>query len=328
MKLFCEALQCRNLTLKNRLVMPPMATGGCDEAGHVTNKLLDYYAEKALGGYFSMVITEHSFVCPEGMAHTKQLSIADDCAIDGLRRLVNVIHANGSKAIAQLSHAGSAAKGSGLPTLAPSITNWGGRTPADRAMDNSDIDRLIACFSEAALRAKEAGYDGVELHSAHGYLLNQFYSPLVNHRTDSYGGSIENRIRLHLEILAAVRIAVGPDYPILLRLGALDYQPGGSTMEDALHAAQAFCDAGVSVLDISGGMNGYIVPGRASGEGYFTDVTAQLKETVPIPVLMTGGITNANDAERILQAGQADLIGVGRAVLKDSAWAKKQLFAR
>ena len=314
------SLHAKNLDLKNRLVMPPMATAKCTEQGHVTDPLLDYYREKTAGGYFSMVITEHCFVSPEGMAHDRQLSIADDSTIEGLSRLVAVIHENGSKAIAQISHAGSEAKGSGLQTCSASMVSFGKHCAADHAMTADEIHTLVQKFALAAKRAKDAGYDGIELHSAHTYLLDQFYSPLSNHRTDEYGGSISNRIRIHLEIIRAVKKQVGEDYPILLRLGALDYQEGGSTTEDAILAAKAFEKAGISILDISGGMNGYIVPGKAAEQGYYCDVTAALKKEISIPIIMTGGIKEIEFAEEIVRTGQTDLVGIGRAVLKDSNW--------
>lgn len=316
-------LSAKNLELKNRLVMPPMATAKCTEDGHVTVSLLDYYQEKTAGGYFSMVITEHCFVSPEGMASARQLSIADDTTIEGLRSLVDVVHANGSKVIAQISHAGSEAKGSVLPTCSASVVSFGKHKAADHAMTTDEIHALSRKFALAAKRAKDAGYDGVELHSAHTYLLDQFYSPLSNHRTDEYGGSISNRIRIHLEIIHAVKELVGEDYPLLLRLGALDYQEGGSTMEDAVFAAKAFEDAGISILDVSGGMNGYIVPGKAAEQGYYCDVTAALKKEISIPVIMTGGIKEIEFAEEIVRTGQTDLAGIGRAVLKDSDWIQK-----
>ena len=183
---------------------------------------------------------------------------------------------------------------------------------------------MPALFAAAAVRAKAAGYDGVEIHSAHGYFLNQFYSPLTNHRTDTYGGSPENRIRLHLEVIAAVRQAVGPDYPIALRLGGCDYMDGGSTVADAVAACKAFTEAGVDLLDLSGGMCSYTVPGRAC-PGWFRDQSEAVKAAVSVPVILTGGITPAQEAENLLREGAADLIGVGRAILRDHRWAEKEL---
>lgn len=314
----------RNTKLTNRLVMPPMATEGSDEKGQVTQKLLDYYDEKTKGGYIGLVITEHSYVSPEGMASPRQMSISDDADIPGLTKLTEVIHKNGSKVIAQISHAGGASrqKLTGLTLAAPSLTAFSGNE-SGHVLSQDDISRLVKCFADAACRAIAAGFDGVEIHSAHGYLLNQFYSPLSNTRTDAYGGPVENRIRLHLEILHAVRQVIGSDRLILLRLGAVDYTPGGNTIEDAVTAAKLFEAADLDLLDVSGGMTGFMVKGREDWQGYYTPETARLKQELSIPVLMAGGITDPQAAEEILKEGKADLIGVGRALLKDSRWAEK-----
>jgi len=182
----------------------------------------------------------------------------------------------------------------------------------------------VEAFRAAALRAKTAGFDGVEIHSAHGYLLNQFLSPLSNKRTDEYGGDILGRIRIHLEVIKAVREEVGDNFPILLRMGACDYREGGTSIEDSTAAAKAFEEAGVDILDISGGFCGYVNP-TDNGQGYFSALTEAMKSTVSIPAILTGGVTNPDAAEQLLKDGKADLIGVGRAVYKDSDWAKNAM---
>ena len=175
-------------------------------------------------------------------------------------------------------------------------------------------------FAEAALRARKGGYDGVEIHSAHVYLLNQFYSPLINNREDEYGPhSMEDRLRFHKEVLEKVRAAVGPDYPIAVRLGGCDYQEGGSTEADAVEAAKLLCAYGADLIDVSGGMNGYIIAGH-DYPGYFKDMSKAIKEAVDVTVMTTGGVTTTEQAEELLSYGAADLIGVGRAIYKDAAW--------
>ena len=193
-----------------------------------------------------------------------------------------------------------------------------------KELTKKEIKDIIKNFNDAARRVKEAGFDGVEIHSAHGYLLNQFFSPLTNKRTDEYGGDLLGRIKIHLEIIKAVRDAVGDDFPILLRLGASDYMEGGITIEDSKIAALEFEKAGVDILDISGGFCGYSVP-SLTGQGYFSPLTEAIKEVVSIPVILTGGITEVNAAEKLLSTGKADLIGVGRAIYKDSSWAEKAI---
>lgn len=187
-----------------------------------------------------------------------------------------------------------------------------------------NIKEIVSQYADAALRVRKAGFDGVELHCAHGYLLNQFYSPLVNKREDEYGGSLENRMRIVLESIKAVREKVGPDFPIALRLGACDYGFNGTTIEDSVFAAKEFEKAGIDLLDITGGLNGYVRK-DVTYPGYFKDASSAIRNVVNIPVILTGGITDVKDAEVLLEEGAADLIGVGRALFADPDWAKRSL---
>ena len=320
-----ELNDCK-LKLSNRLVFPPMATAKSDVDGKVNEGILEYYDEKSKGGYISLIIIEHSFITPEGRANKGQLSIADENNIEGLRKLADTIHNNGSKAVMQINHAGSLTTKEkiGFDIVGPSsIINPRGKE-IPRELSKEEIKEIIKSFKLAAKRVKEAGFDGVEIHSAHGYLLNQFYSPLTNKRNDEYGGNILGRIKIHLEVIKAVKEAVGEDFPVLLRLGACDYSEGGNSIEDCKIAASEFEKAGIDILDISGGMLGYIIPGL-NEQGYFYEVTEELKKVVSIPVILTGGVTDINAAENLLASGKADLIGVGRAIFKDSLWAKRAI---
>lgn len=323
MSYLLKTLRAGTLTLSNRLIMPPMATAKSEQDGRVSQEIIDFYNEKSDGGYFSLIIIEHSFISQEGKASKNQLSIADDTVIDGLKRLASIIHKNGSKTVMQINHSGSGAdeKITGMAPIGPSpVTNPRlGGTP--RELTKDEIINIIRLFRDAAIRVKEAGFDGVEIHSAHGYLLNQFFSPLTNKRTDEYGGNVQNRIRIHLQIIEAVSAAVGKDFPILLRLGASDFTEGGTPIEDSQIAAREFEKAGVKILDISGGFCGYSVNGL-TGQGYFAPLSEAIKKVISIPVILTGGITEAQIAEELLSNGKADLIGVGRAVLNDSNWAR------
>jgi NADPH2 dehydrogenase len=318
-----KPLKVRSMNLANRLVMPPMATAKAGPDGKVSQALLDYYEEKSRGGYISLIIIEHSYIAPEGKASDNQLSVSDDAMVPGLRKLAEVIHRNGSKTAMQINHAGSAAlkEVTGTTPLAPSATANPRRGDLPRAVTLKEIDDIVKAFKDAGRRVKEAGFDAVEIHSAHGYLLNQFLSPLTNKRTDEYGGDISNRIRIHLQVIEAVRSAVGPDFPIQVRLGASDYTEGGTTIEDSKVAAQAFEKAGADIIHISGGFVGYTPPGL-SGQGYFAPLSEAVKSAVSIPVILTGGFTEAEAAEKFLAEKKADLIGVGRAILQDSTWAK------
>ncbi len=214
MKLLSEPLSAGNLKLSNRLVMPPMATAKSEDDGKASRKIIEYYDEKSKGGHIGLVIIEHSYISKEGKASSNQLSIADDSVIENLKKLSDVIHKNGSKAIMQINHAGSATsdKITGLSPVGPSAVSHPRNpnvVPKELAIEG--INGIISSFASAAKRVKEAGFDGVEIHSAHGYLLNQFFSPISNKRSDEYGGNVLNRIKIHLQVIDAVKKAVGED---------------------------------------------------------------------------------------------------------------------
>ena len=322
-----EELKSKNINFKNRIIMPPMATAKADKNGHVTEEILDYYREKTAAKLFAAVIVEHSFVNPVGRAGENQISAADDSCIEGLKRLAEVIKGSGSLAILQISHAGSAASEAviGVRPVGPSkiLNPSSAKGEMPRELKVEEIKALTDDFVKAALRAWKAGFDGVEIHSAHGYMLNQFLSPLTNKRTDEYGGGIEGRIKIHLDIIKRIREELGKDYPIFLRMGAGDYLKGGLTEEDAVYAAKAFEKAGVDVLDISGGMCRYSI--EDTKPGYFDFLSKPIFENVIVPVILTGGVKKGMDVEDILGRGVCDLVGVGRSVYKDSKWIEKEI---
>ena len=327
-----QAIKFGKTELKNRLVMPPMATYYCDAEGQVTDKLLEYYGARAEGGNIGLIIVEHAFITKVGMARKNQLSISRDSDVEGLKKLTAVIKQNGSRVMAQLNHGGAAAlsEASGMKPIAPSpvvmpdISGMGDPAGAVE-MTKEQIEELPGIYVAAALRAKEAGFDGVVIHCAHSYLLNEFYSPLTNKRTDEYGGNIDNRLRIHREVIKAVREAVGPDYTVSIRLGGVDYEmEGGNTLADAAYAAKVFAEAGVDAIDISGGMSRYMRPGHEEA-GYFQDSSRAVKAAVDLPVILTGGVRSLADADALLKDGAADLIGVGRPLLADPKWADKAM---
>lgn len=327
MSYLLKPMQAGTLTLTNRLVMPPMATAKADPDGKVNQSVLDYYAEKSEGGYLSLIIIEHSYIQLDGKASDLQLSVSDDSMVEGMKKLAEVIHRNGSKSAMQINHAGSntTREITGSTPVAPSTVSHP-RKPSNipNELTRDDIANIIISFQNAARRTKEAGFDGVEIHAAHGYLLHQFFSPLTNKRTDEFGGNVHNRIRLHLQVIEAIRATVGDNFPILLRLGASDFIEGGVTIEDSQIAAQEFEKVGVNILDISGGFSGYNVP-SLSGQGFFAPLSEAIKKVVSIPVILTGGITEVQAAEQLLADGKADLIGVGRAILNNSKWAEQAI---
>lgn len=318
-----ESVKINKLQTMNRIVMPPMDTRSAIN-GKVTPKLLKFYTDRCGSGNIGLVITEHCYVTKQGRASKKQLGIYDDSCIEGLSELTSAIKKSGSLVFAQISHAGS--------RTTREIT---GEIPVSSSLnleDNSDlkvlsrdeIHELVGLYADAAVRAKKAGYDGVEIHSAHCYLLNQFYSPLLNHREDEYGSDcMENRIRFHLEIIKEIRERLGKDFPIAVRLGGCDYTEGGSTIADAVEAAKLFRQAGVDLIDLSGGTCYFNVPGKT--HAIFRDMSEEVKKAVTVPVILTGCITTGREAEELLEAQAADLIGIGRALIKNPDWAAEEL---
>ena len=289
-----EKIKIGKKEISTRIVMPPIATYQSTDDGMVTEKMLDYYGERAANRHTGMVITEHSYIDIGGKAKKNQMSIEKNDDIAGLSKLVDTIHQRGVLAIAQLNHAGSAAP-SGV------------------------TGRKAVSASRVILPTVPMMGDGVEIHSAHAYLLNQFFSPLTNHRNDEYGGSIDGRLKIHREVIQAVREATGEDMVVSIRLGGCDYVEGGSTISDCVYAAKVFERAGVDMIDISGGMCRYTRKGHDE-PGYFQDMSLEVKKASSIPVMLTGGVKTLEDAERLLSMGVADLIGVGRELLKNPQW--------
>ena len=302
-----EPLKIRNITLQNRIVMPPMDRSSSRD-GSVSDDLINHYRERAEST--GLVIIEHEYVSPEGRAHPKQLSMASDDVIEGYKKLADAIHHEESYAIAQISHAGFEAK-----VENPLNVN---------AMTLDDIAHVRESFIKAALRTEKAGFDGVEIHCAHGYLLNQFYSPYTNKRTDDYGGSLLNRSRLTNEIIRGMREALGEDHIIAVRFGSYDYLDGGSRLEDIGEAVMSFENSGMDLLDISGGLCRFKNP-LSKEPGWFKELSKIARDASNCPVILTGGVKKIADAEALLQGGYADLIGIGRAMLMDAKWSVKSL---
>ncbi|NLL52009.1 MAG: NADH:flavin oxidoreductase [Peptococcaceae bacterium] len=319
-------LQIKNLHLNNRLVMPPMALDIATEQGEVTSKLIAHYLARAQG--IGLIIVEHTYVLPEGKAHPRQLGIYDDALLPGLKSLVDRVHELGVPLGLQITHAGARALNNPQApsaVICPHLARFGlspelsaQEIPAELSLE--DMKNICTAFARAAARAKEAGFDMVEIHGAHGYLLNQFYSPLTNQRTDEYGGSLENRLRFPLEVIASVKKAVGPHMPVFYRLGADDRLPGGNTIKDSKNAVPFLVRAGVDCLDLSGGISGYLKEGPP---GFFNYLAEEIKPIADIPVLVTGGITSLKMAEELVATGKSDLVGIGRAMLSEPDWVQK-----
>lgn len=317
-------LTVKGITFKNRIVMPPMASALATPEGGITPKHKEHYLARARAGV-ALIILEHAFIEPQGQASANQLGLDTDEVIPALAELAKALQGVGAKVVPQLNHAGSNTTaevlGGSEPQGPSSVENPRSRT-IPREMTLADIERVVDAYVQAARRVKAAGCDGVEIHGAHGYLLNQFLSPLTNRRQDDYGGSLEGRLRLPLRVIQAVRAEVGPDYLLLYRLGADDGLPGGFTISEAREVAPRLVEAGIDILDISGGMCGYRRDEKVP-PAFFLPLASGIKEVVSVPVVCTGGIREPELANSIVAEGKADLIGIGRAQLTDPEWAIK-----
>ena len=313
-----DPLEVKGLTLKNRIVMPPMYTGLATAEGAVTDNLVEHYVRRsrALG----LLIVEHSYVSLDGRLSERQLGIYDDRLLSGLEKLSSRIHATGTPVVTQINHAGRSASMeiTGMKPVAPS--------PSGGALElrGEGVKALVEAFAVAADRAMRAGFDGVEVHGAHGFLLNQFISPLVNRRRDGYGGSLENRMRFPLEVVERVKEKIGGRL-LLYRLGSDDLDPAGIKIEESKKIAAKLEEAGVDIIDVSGGLCGSRPSQLQNRQGYFIPQAQQIKKVVDTPVIGVGGITEPEYADTVIQEGKVDLVAVGRALLEDPDWATKAI---
>jgi 2,4-dienoyl-CoA reductase-like NADH-dependent reductase (Old Yellow Enzyme family) len=258
--------------------------------------------------------------------------VYSDAMVEGLHRLATAVKSEGAVVALQISHSGSRVTSAviGQRPLAPSAIRHpyepSGEVP--EALVASQIQEIITAFGQASARAKEAGFNAVELHAAHGFLLSEFLSPLTNHRTDEFGGKLENRARLHLLVLEELYRCLGASTPIFVRLGAHDETPGGLELAEACEVAVWLADRGAALIDVSGGLQGAQSNGKSPG--YFVHYAAAIKARVSVPVIVTGGIKDPGFADSIVREGKADLIGVGMGMLEDPEWARKaiQLLSR
>jgi 2,4-dienoyl-CoA reductase-like NADH-dependent reductase (Old Yellow Enzyme family)/thioredoxin reductase len=296
------------------------------DTGAVTQTMLDYYAERAKGGA-GLIIVEATYVHPGGRAFPSQLGIDRESIVPSHFELVETIHRHGAKAAIQIHHAGASVgplyrEG---PLVAPSAVVSPTSDTLPRELTTGEIIELANCFARAAERAKRAGYDAVELHGAHGFLIHQFMSPASNRRSDEYGGNFENRLRFPLLVLSKVREAVGTRYPILIRISA----EGGYNLEEGVEIARALARAGVDCIDVSIGGTAPVslVPPNTSPmdipEGYMVPHAATIKRNMSIPVITVGEIRHPDFAEQVLVQGQADFVALARQLLADPYWPTK-----
>lgn len=314
-KLF-EPFTIKETTFKNRIVMAPMCMYQSDqEDGQVMDWHRVHYPTRAVG-QVGLIIIEATAVQPKGRISAQDLGIWEDGQVEGLTELVRLMKQQGSKTGIQLAHAGRKATVEG-PIQAPSALAFNEKYQTPVEMDKAEIKETVQAFKDGAIRSKKAGFDVIELHAAHGYLINQFLSPLTNKRHDEYGGSSENRYRLLREVIDAVNEAW--DGPLFVRISAHDYTEGGMTPEQYVEMAKWMKEQGVDLIDVS---SGAVVPAQIPVyPGYQVPFAETIKTQTPIATGAVGLITSPLQAEEILQNKRADLVFLARELLRDPYWA-------
>lgn len=323
-----EKTGIKSLELENRSVRSATWSAVADRKGYVTDRAIEFYANLGEGG-LGLIITGFQYVMPNGIAIPYQMGNYRDDQAEGLGRLSEAIHARGGKVVAQIVHTGAKAN----PDLFPEGGElWGpsavpdpltGNTPKE--MTPQDISQLVEAYAAAAYRAREAGFDGVQLHGAHGYGVNQFLSGAANQRTDRYGGDISRRYRFLGEVMEAVRGAVGKDFPLFIKLSGNDFYDRGLTGEESLHVAKRLADDGIDCIEVSGGSKvSYdgMIPSRPhvlkpEDEAYLAPLARRFKETVRVPVITVGGIRSLPVISKILSERQADYVAFCRPLIRE-----------
>ena len=306
--------ELKSITIPNRIVMPPMCMYSATEEGQVTDWHLIHYGSRAVGKV-GLIILEATAVEKRGRLSGRDLGIWEDSQIEGLRRVVEICRAHGSVVGIQLAHAGRKAWGDEL--VAPSAIAFPGFA-VPHALSRAEIAEVVESWRQAARRTREAGFDVLQIHAAHGYLIHEFLSPLSNQRTDEYGGSLENRMRFLLEIVEAVQTEWPADKPLSVRLSAVDFLEGGLTLKDTVEISKALQAKGVELLDISSG--GILSARIELGPGYQVRFAEVVKQATGLPTIAVGLITSVELAQEIISNGRADFVALGRELLRNPHW--------
>ncbi len=318
------------LTVKNRIVMPPMATGLAYFSGEISDRLIAYYEERARGGAGAIIVEIACVDAPAGRGHWNQIAIDQPHYLSGLAALASAIKTHGSKAFIQLHHAGrqtSLLATGGVQPVAPSPIACRMMKTIPRELSIEEIKQIEGKFAAAAVLAAQAGFDGIELHAAHGYLLNQFLSPHTNKRSDIYGGSTENRARLVVDIIKSIKSSL-PELAISVRCNADDFVPGGINPEEGIAIARLLEAAGADLLNVSSGIyeSGYSTIEPASyPEAWRMHLSAAVKKAVGIPVMGGGVLRHPEEADQQIASGNVDFVWIGRGLIADPLWPVKAL---
>ncbi len=315
-----------SMSLPNRFVRSATWEGLADKDGSVTGRLIEMMIE-LVKGEVGLIISSYAFVSPEGQSSPGQLAVYDDRFLSGLRDMAHAVHSAGGKMALQLVHGGCSSNPelSGLESVGPSVLS----TCHQAGME--DISAIISAFTRAAGRAKQAGFDAVQIHAAHGFLLSQFLSPAFNKRKDEYGGELGNRARLVLEVVRSVRETVGPEYPVLIKLNSEDFLEGGMTREEAVRVAGMLGNASINAIELSGGTVASpeklmpVRPGKLTPkqEVYYREAAMLYKQKVTIPLMLVGGIRSYGVAEALVQNGKANYISMSRPLICEPSLIKR-----
>ena len=315
-----EPAKLNGLQLPNKIIMPAMSTDFSLSNGAVTQRMIDYYTARAAGGV-GLIIVEIAYVNFRSKGHLHMLSIDKDSLVPGLKKMTDSVHAVGGKIGLQISHHGRRAKSTvinAMPVSSSTVPALGMEVP--RALNIPEIQEVVEDFGQAARRAKEAGFDALEVHMAHGYLVDQFLSPYINKRTDEYGKTTEGRAKFAVEIVQRIRKEVGPAFPILVKLCASEFVPGGITVDLCKEYVGLLEKAGIDGVVVSGGIletAEYIIPPMAMPRGLNVERTRAIKAGAKVPIIAVGRINNPELAEEILENGDADFIAMGRSLIAD-----------
>ena len=310
----------KNLNLKNRIVMPPMCMYSSDESGMVKDFHRLHYPTRALGGV-GLIIVEATAVASNGRISSKDLGLWEDEQVAGMKGLVDLIHQFGSQTAVQLAHAGRKCTSSDPLIVAPSAIAFSSEYRLPHALELDEIPSIVQAFQDAARRALQAGFDAVEIHAAHGYLLHEFLSPLTNQRTDAYGGTTENRTRLLRDVLEAVHDVWPKDRAVLLRISASDHHEGGIGLDEACKIVDAVKDL-VDIVHVStGGLLGMSIK---LYPGYQVSYADAIRKHCQIPTIAVGLVTRLEQVEEILGNDRSDLVALGRELLRNPYWVINQ----
>jgi len=328
MSILFEPVKIKNMELRNRFVRSATGDGAAEKTGYVSERQIDLYSKLADGGV-GLIITGITYVHPSGHISFSQNSIATDEYISNFKRLTTSVHKRGAKIAVQLFHGGREAarlrNSTNKEAVAPSVISGDHYKGKYRSMTEAEIWVLIQAFGDAAKRAKEAGFDSVQVHAAHGYIFSQFLSPHTNRRSDIWGGELEKRIRFHREVYLDIRRKVGKEYPVLIKLGVQDGFPEGLEFREGMQAAQLLSQWGYDALEISLGLRGEWYEGTEfrtqidciGREAYYRQWCREIKGQVNVPVMMVGGFRSFELMEEVIHKNEADFISLCRPLIRE-----------